>query len=282
MLLLCSILIAATVALLYYYRYYCCYFAVFFVLLGCLWYPVVKCWCCVKSERGGGGGLFTHTLPGTPLFLFVFVLFLLMVVFVLFLFCTHFAQVNVIRDGKLFTLESTDICRGDLIKIEGGDLVSFFFFFLLFSLFSFSSRDSLRVWFFYFHIDTPGIYIFGYVSCGFLFTTNCVSVDVLRATIEDFVSLWEESIIPVRHVLVSWVAIIIRWQQYNSTELNRSVNDQMTRDSWAEVDFCTARLEYAVSTVFENRKMKMIVFLPILVFASVTRRQENGAWIRVV
>lgn len=28
-----------------------------------------------------------------------------------------------IRDGKLFTVESADICRGDLIKVEGGDLV---------------------------------------------------------------------------------------------------------------------------------------------------------------
>ncbi|CAN0539806.1 unnamed protein product, partial [Scytosiphon promiscuus] len=32
--------------------------------------------------------------------------------------------VNVIRDGKLFTVGSTDICRGDVIKVEGGDLVS--------------------------------------------------------------------------------------------------------------------------------------------------------------
>ena len=31
---------------------------------------------------------------------------------------------NVIRDGKLFTVESMDICRGDVIKVEGGDLVS--------------------------------------------------------------------------------------------------------------------------------------------------------------
>ncbi|CAM9897604.1 unnamed protein product, partial [Hapterophycus canaliculatus] len=32
-------------------------------------------------------------------------------------------KVNVIRDGKLFTVESADICRGDLIKVEGGDLI---------------------------------------------------------------------------------------------------------------------------------------------------------------
>lgn len=32
-------------------------------------------------------------------------------------------QVNVIRDGKLFTVESADICRGDLIKVEAGELV---------------------------------------------------------------------------------------------------------------------------------------------------------------
>lgn len=34
------------------------------------------------------------------------------------------AQVNVIRDGKLFSVESADIVRGDVIKVEGGDLVS--------------------------------------------------------------------------------------------------------------------------------------------------------------
>eukprot|EP00903_Cladosiphon_okamuranus_P018875 g17361.t1 len=32
-------------------------------------------------------------------------------------------KVNVIRDGKLFTVESADICRGDLIKIEAGELI---------------------------------------------------------------------------------------------------------------------------------------------------------------
>lgn len=32
-------------------------------------------------------------------------------------------QVNVIRDGKLFTVESADIVRGDLIKVEAGELV---------------------------------------------------------------------------------------------------------------------------------------------------------------
>lgn len=33
-------------------------------------------------------------------------------------------QVKVIRDGKLFTVESSDICRGDIVKIDAGDLVS--------------------------------------------------------------------------------------------------------------------------------------------------------------
>ncbi|CAM9799376.1 unnamed protein product [Pylaiella littoralis] len=32
-------------------------------------------------------------------------------------------KVNVIRDGKLFTVESADICRGDLIKVEAGELI---------------------------------------------------------------------------------------------------------------------------------------------------------------
>ncbi|CAN0052626.1 unnamed protein product [Ectocarpus sp. 4 AP-2014] len=32
-------------------------------------------------------------------------------------------KVTVIRDGKTFTVESADICRGDLIKVEGGDLI---------------------------------------------------------------------------------------------------------------------------------------------------------------
>lgn len=35
-------------------------------------------------------------------------------------------QVNVIRDGRVFSKESADICRGDIIKLEGGDLVSVF------------------------------------------------------------------------------------------------------------------------------------------------------------
>ncbi|CAM9196343.1 unnamed protein product [Choristocarpus tenellus] len=32
-------------------------------------------------------------------------------------------KVNVIREGKLFQIESAEICRGDLIKIEGGELI---------------------------------------------------------------------------------------------------------------------------------------------------------------
>ncbi|CAM9356690.1 unnamed protein product [Discosporangium mesarthrocarpum] len=32
-------------------------------------------------------------------------------------------KVNVIRDGKLFQVESADICRGDLLKIEAGELI---------------------------------------------------------------------------------------------------------------------------------------------------------------
>ncbi|CBJ25862.1 conserved unknown protein [Ectocarpus siliculosus] len=32
-------------------------------------------------------------------------------------------KVTVVREGKTFTVESADICRGDLIRVEGGDLI---------------------------------------------------------------------------------------------------------------------------------------------------------------